>query len=697
MSGRSRRCAVTLLAALAALVASARAEPYETFLDVETEQDLLDALAAHLIGGETWIRLRGLLARRVDLDGAQREELYELPNLTYAEVDAIIAQRTRGVALGDGTSLVASGVLTQLQLDAIAPFLATSGLNAGLAPGQRWAGWAQLATRVAHLDRELPSAALRVRGVARGGVRAALALAWVRARPGLAVFDPTRQALAVEAPVPHIELAKGYLRWQRGALTALVGSYRAGFGQRVTFDDTGAAQPSGFVEDDEVAPGSGLVRTCLEAPGEVAPSCRAMGGAQRSVDVQWREGLVGAALAVRRALGDDRQLAVHVFTSLAPRGAAPADVVAARTCADEAGAECSPLPVLLASGAARLAPAPRLAAGRLPAVLADRLLGGHVALSAGRRWRLGLTGYGSRLRGLVEGAGLIPRLHDRWPRGRFGALGIELGVTGGGLELGGEVAHSLDAAGRGGVGAVARALWARAARELALTARYYAPSFDNPFARPVSAADEVEGQRARDEAGLTARYARSSAAGSLRLGLDAWSPVSAARPALALGARGERALGAVGRAAVSLAYEDKDVRAGGRDECFSGGRDDAPCRGGRLVSAGRLGLALGAAELSLQVAHELVDAGGGPRRQALSGWLVARGRHGASALRAHLRLRQDDLGAARAPSASAALELGRSLADSVAVRVRADGSAAALGAAPAGVVASLWLSVEVGL
>jgi hypothetical protein len=53
---------------------------------------------------------------------------------------------------------------------------------------------------------------------------------------------------------------------------------------------------------------------------------------------------------------------------------------------------------------------------------------------------------------------------------------------------------------------VQRSVWGKKKRELEITARLYDVRFVNPYARPVSSPDEVDGQRARDEAGLRIKY-----------------------------------------------------------------------------------------------------------------------------------------------------------------------------------------------
>jgi hypothetical protein len=112
-----------LATALVTGVATATAAPYEAYIDVESEEDLNDLLATGTISADTHAVLIELLSRGVDLDRASRAELYSLPNLTYDEVDAILAYRQVQGFVADPADLVAAGALTEQKLLAIAAFL----------------------------------------------------------------------------------------------------------------------------------------------------------------------------------------------------------------------------------------------------------------------------------------------------------------------------------------------------------------------------------------------------------------------------------------------------------------------------------------------------------------------------------------------------------------------------------------------
>ncbi|UCH30197.1 MAG: hypothetical protein JSV06_04000, partial [Myxococcales bacterium] len=103
-----------------------------------------------------------------------------------------------------------------------------------------------------------------------------------------------------------------------------------------------------------------------------------------------------------------------------------------------------------------------------------------------------------------------------------------------------EATRSFDkqAGGGGGYGAIARSVTTLDAGELDVSARYYGSRFSNPYARPVSAPDELDGLRARDEAGLRVRASmQPTPRVAVRALADGWRRLSFGRFDLLLFAR----------------------------------------------------------------------------------------------------------------------------------------------------------------
>src|SRR3990167_5067555 len=102
---------------------SAHAAIYENLVNVDGEYDLLELQQRGDISDETAETLLELIREGVDLNSATREQLYDLPGLTYADVDAILEYRKATGRIGDPAELVGAGALTAEQVIVIAPFI----------------------------------------------------------------------------------------------------------------------------------------------------------------------------------------------------------------------------------------------------------------------------------------------------------------------------------------------------------------------------------------------------------------------------------------------------------------------------------------------------------------------------------------------------------------------------------------------
>src|SRR5689334_15592114 len=99
---------------------------YESPITADDEDDLRAAAERGEISDATLQTLVELLEDGVDLNGASRDELYELPSLTYADVDAIVQYRKNEGHIDDPSTLVGAGAITAEQLLQIAPFIIIS-------------------------------------------------------------------------------------------------------------------------------------------------------------------------------------------------------------------------------------------------------------------------------------------------------------------------------------------------------------------------------------------------------------------------------------------------------------------------------------------------------------------------------------------------------------------------------------------
>ena len=92
------RATTTAVLVLCALAAPAAANPYETFISIDSEEDLYDLQTTGQIEDDTLATLVELYQRGVDLNKATREELYEL--LGYKDFEKRDEQHFRAASGG---------------------------------------------------------------------------------------------------------------------------------------------------------------------------------------------------------------------------------------------------------------------------------------------------------------------------------------------------------------------------------------------------------------------------------------------------------------------------------------------------------------------------------------------------------------------------------------------------------------------
>src|SRR5262249_24944206 len=159
-----------------------------------------------------------------------------------------------------------------------------------------------------------------------------------RNRLGAVVYDSGRDALSAQPASARLLLPKAYLAWESELYAAVIGSYRIGFGQRLTFDTSFQLDPNGISADDELFRGSELVRACRENSGELdtSPCSRASSAGHRYVtpDYRWRNGLLGVAAGAKRIRIGSGVLQIYGFFSLQPRAVYQYEIYDRHKCSD---------------------------------------------------------------------------------------------------------------------------------------------------------------------------------------------------------------------------------------------------------------------------------------------------------------------------------------------------------------------------
>ena len=168
----------------------AHAIEYEVFIDVDHEEQLYDLFNTGQISESTFNTVIDLLRRGVDLNTATREQLYALPNLTYDEVDKIIAYRQDAGRISDPAALVIAEVISERKLASIAAFL--------LVPDQEGKkvavrGFVRYRTVWTPEDDRVPPMALQARVSALRFLTVGGAMTVDRNRLDTVTWDPNRQ------------------------------------------------------------------------------------------------------------------------------------------------------------------------------------------------------------------------------------------------------------------------------------------------------------------------------------------------------------------------------------------------------------------------------------------------------------------------------------------------------------------------
>ncbi len=580
---------LVLCSFLAAL--PARAAPDEPAPETEGELDLQALAEDGALSEEALAALLDLSGARVDLETASRAELYGLPGLTYARVDALLREREAGGA--------PEAVFTPEELQRLAPFLSRRGREGA-------SGSVRVATAYALEDALGPPVALQARVEGLAGFRGGGLVSLTRRRLGAVRLDGRRGTLLAEAPATAVSLPKLYVQWTGERASVLVGTYRLGFGQRLTLDTTSRPTPDGFTPDDAFLVKGGAERLC-----QVAGSCAQEGDV--TPDFRWTEGFRGVVGTVRGPVGEGASLSLTGFGSYQSRSLSQNELLDVAACPAAGGKKCRAPEVLLAGEEARFV------SRTLPGVFHELAGGGHAALAFSPRTQVGVTGWMARPVWAVEGLALDFQASSRYPAGGpFGAVGVDAAWGAGPVDLFAEVAHSLDSApgGGGGLGALQRSVLGDARQELELTLRSYGRGFANPYAGATSGPDEEEGLRARNELGARVRYVyRALEAWRLRGDVDAWAlPSDGAVPGSA-GTAHLRASARVDWLALSffqpslwVEHRNKDLSEGGRGQCFAGSSGSLPCAGEQSRVGVRLRLAFeDVLAVAAQYQHTLVD------------------------------------------------------------------------------------------
>jgi hypothetical protein len=581
-----------LAGALLLFAARAGAVEYELPIDIESEEDLYELLFSEEISEESFNALLELLRRGVDLSKADAEELYALPGLTLQDVDGIVAYREAAGGIPDPGALFAAGVLTDEKLLAIAPFLVVS--RAAGADVPPVAGRARLRGVYTTGDGRLPPVALEGRASTLRNLHLALALVVARNDIGDLRYDTGRDALSAAPRATRLRVPKFYAAWRTPKLDLLAGTYTAGFGQRLTFDETSLYTPNGIYPDAVVSRDSDLVRECIESMGELGETpCPA--GPRRYVtpDFDWRDTLLGVAVSARQLeTGSLGWFQLSAWGSAQPRDIYQYELYDRGRCedpTDDGDSDCLAPDVFRRDEVDPTAPSSEISFQTLPNLWVELLGGANVSWFGSRRGHVGVTAWGAQPRWLVGGIDLDFQEWSRFPRGgTYGAVGLDAAWGRSWYDLGVEATRSFDGGTGGDLGVLARATATWPRNELELSFRWYGDDFVNPHTGAIAEADEVDGQRARDELGVRLRYGgKLSRRLSVRALASLWEQPSTNVRKARVEARGDFVFTRQLAAGLFARWSDKDLSEAGHAQCYelpidSVAGEPVPCKGQKI-------------------------------------------------------------------------------------------------------------------
>ncbi|MEM6292578.1 MAG: hypothetical protein AAGA54_14995 [Myxococcota bacterium] len=573
-----------LLGATLLAPATAAANEYEIFIAIEDEEDLYDLQVTGEIGDGTFEVLVDLIRRGIDLNVATREQLYVLPNLTYDDVDAILAYREEAGRVGDPAALVIAGVLPRRKLEAIAPFLIVPKPE-GSAAAVR--GQVRYQTIWTAEDDRAPPMALQARVSTLRHLTVGATALLDRNRLDDVSWDPNRDALSSTGPRTTARVPKFFAQWDTPEWGVIAGTYTIGFGQRLVFDTTGRYTPNGFRLDDTVFRSTYLTTGCRETRGELVdgPCDDDADRVYVTPDFYARERQRGVAIGAKHIKMPEGWMQTYGFFSHQTRPVYQYGIYNRDICSDPRlntalFPECS-APDVYVQNPDLLTPSTSFRFATLPNMFNEIQGGGNISYFLNRRTHVGATAYASSVSWLVDGADLDFQEWQRTPYGGpFGAAGADASWGRKWADVFAEVAYSFDSIdqnGGGGPAAVIRHTATFDGHEIEASYRYYDRKYQNPYARSIASADQTNGLRATDETGGRIRYTGHIAERvDLRTFFDVWHELSTGRTKLRTYARGDvQALDWL-RPGLWVDYETRDITGSGRERCFQnfGGEEE---------------------------------------------------------------------------------------------------------------------------
>ncbi len=497
--------------------ATAAGAIYENTLEIDDEDDLFELQQNGDISDDTADTLLELIREGVDLNSADRDKLYDLPGLSYADVDAIMEYRTAKGRIDDPTELVSAGAITSEQLVQISPFIRIDAAR----PVLPISGRVRLQTRYTNADNMPPPALLNARLKGPFNLSAGFQMFMTRRRTSRPVYDDLNDALSVTDFKYTPQLPRFFAMWSPGKAKLVAGTYTIGFAERLTLDTTRRTTPRGIYLIDDYRRPTDLSSTCRitnpDFGSDPTNACDNTSGKNTYVtpDYTYREVFRGVAGQIEDLeVGTQSSFSLYGFASYQNRSIYQYQLYDQRYCDDpndDNSSGCQAPTVYVNGGPGTLK------FSTLNNVFDELAGGGHVTFKPISRIRLGVTGWGALPIFPQSPMQLSFQEYSRYPAGgAFGAVGVDGHVAWRAFNFYLEASRSFDhrpwvvAANNGGIsggfGVEQRSTFSPKGHEFELSLRYYDLNFGTPFSRPISGPDQIDGLRARNELGARFRW-----------------------------------------------------------------------------------------------------------------------------------------------------------------------------------------------
>lgn len=486
-----RRTSGLVAAAFTCLLAgSAAAIPYPVDVRVDDEADLDQAFYDGDLTEDERDRLRELFRHPVDVNTADRDALYDLPGITWEMADAILAARGAAGRFGGVEDLATVPGVPRDVYDQVLPYVRAR----PVAEVRNWSAELELGgiwrTEIEHPDHALPGFTLEgsVDFLRHGSSGFLLAL---RPRIGRVHDAGSDGSMSAKGTALRMDPAAFWVAWDAPRWSVIAGTYRLGFGQRLTLDNSRRQRPHGWTVADDAVWDLGS--------GTVTP----------------QTGFHGVALRAKQIDLPVGWLDLTVFGSAWPKDLYYTDVAYDHPKGTPFLAEAGTIDP--DSGKPR-----SIQYATLPYVMWEAMGGANLGWWRDDQNAVGVTGYVAWLHFDPKAPNLRLSPSSPYPERRtlFGAAGVDFRVGRGIFDLAGEGTVT----DRGSPAAVLRArVTPVAGLEILPSFRYFSPGYDNPYARTEADADEYLGSRARDELGgrLQVLYQPHPMV-RLRADLDVW-------------------------------------------------------------------------------------------------------------------------------------------------------------------------------